>query len=46
VESGDTLRKIARQHGVDGGWRAVWAANRDEVPDPNRIYVGQELQLP
>ncbi|MGY1670022.1 transglycosylase family protein [Geodermatophilus sp. SYSU D00710] len=46
VKSGDTLGKIARAQGVDGGWRALWAANRDECSDPNRIYVGQELLLP
>ncbi|MGX5656371.1 transglycosylase family protein [Geodermatophilus nigrescens] len=46
VVRGDTLAKIARAEGVDGGWRALWAANRDAVPDPNRISVGQVLQLP
>ena len=46
VVRGDTLGRIARAQGVDGGWRALWAANRDAVPNPNRISVGQVLQLP
>ncbi|MDQ4006792.1 MAG: LysM peptidoglycan-binding domain-containing protein [Actinomycetota bacterium] len=28
------------------GWRALWAANDDEISDPNLIFVGQQLQLP
>jgi LysM repeat protein len=46
VQSGDTLAKIADAQGVDGGWEELWAANRDTVPDPNVIYVGQELVIP
>ncbi|MGY1715401.1 transglycosylase family protein [Geodermatophilus sp. SYSU D01106] len=46
VVRGETLAKIARAEGVHGGWRALWAANRAEVPNPNRISVGQVLQLP
>ncbi|WP_281270314.1 transglycosylase family protein [Geodermatophilus normandii] len=46
VRRGETLRKIARAEGVEGGWRALWAANRDEVRNPNRIFVGQVLHLP
>ncbi len=46
VRSGDTLSKIARAQGVDGGWRAVYDANRGVLSDPHLIYVGQALQLP
>jgi len=46
VRSGDTLSEIARAQGVDGGWRALWQANRDVVADPSLIYVGEELRLP
>ncbi|MGY1727016.1 transglycosylase family protein [Geodermatophilus sp. SYSU D01062] len=46
VRSGDTLGKIARAQGVKGGWKALWSANSGTVSDPNKIYVGQELQLP
>ena len=45
VKRGDTLAKIARAQGVHGGWRALWAANRDKVANPNRIWVGQRLHL-
>ncbi|UYM07867.1 LysM peptidoglycan-binding domain-containing protein [Solicola gregarius] len=46
MESGDTLSKIAQAEGVDGGWRALYDANRDSVSDPTLIYVGDQLQLP
>ncbi|RBY75381.1 transglycosylase [Blastococcus sp. TF02-09] len=45
VRPGDTLAKIARAQGVDGGWRALWAKNRDTVRNPNLIRVGQHLKL-
>ncbi len=45
VRTGDTLAKIARAQGVDGGWRALWALNRSTVPNPNRIFVGQQLAV-
>jgi hypothetical protein len=44
VQPGDTLAKVARRLGVDGGWRALWAMNRGTVSNPNSIYVGQRLQ--
>ena len=46
VVAGDTLSKIAQAKGIDGGWRALYDANRDVVDDPTLIYVGEELQLP
>jgi len=46
VRSGDTLSLIARRLGTRGGWRALWRANRSQIPNPNRIYVGQRLRLP
>ncbi|WKX72584.1 peptidoglycan DD-metalloendopeptidase family protein [Streptomyces sp. XD-27] len=46
VVSGDTLYKIAQTHGVDGGWQAVYEANREVVGDnPNLIFPGQDLSL-
>jgi hypothetical protein len=45
VRSGDTLSKIARAQGIDGGWRALWQAN-PQLSDPNVIDVGQQLSLP
>ncbi len=45
VRRGDTLAKIARAQGVEGGWRALWALNRGTVQNPNRIVVGQRLAV-
>jgi LysM repeat protein len=45
VQRGDTLAKIAQAKGVHGGWRALWGANRDKVSNPNKIMVGQRLNL-
>jgi nucleoid-associated protein YgaU len=46
VQSGDTLGRIASEQDVAGGWQALYAANDDQLSDPNRIAVGQVLQLP
>jgi LysM repeat protein len=45
VRSGDTLSKIASAQGVAGGWERIWALNRDSVPNPNVIQVGQRLAI-
>ena len=45
VKSGDTLSKIAAAHDVNGGWRAIWAANRGSIADPDLIFVGQRISL-
>ena len=45
VKAGDTLSKIAASHGVDGGWRAIWAANRGSIENPNLIFIGQRISL-
>ena len=47
VVSGDTLSGIAEEHEVDGGWKALYAQNRDVVgEDPDLIFPGQQLALP
>ncbi|MGY1778324.1 transglycosylase family protein [Geodermatophilus sp. SYSU D00804] len=46
VRSGDTLGTIARDQGVEGGWKALWSANSGTVSNPDVIHVGQVLQLP
>lgn len=46
MQSGDTLSLIARAKGIEGGWRALYAANTGVVSDPNLIYAGEQLQLP
>ena len=45
VRSGDTLGKIAAAQGVDGGWKALYAANRSVVENPDLIFPGERLTL-
>lgn len=44
VQSGDTLSKIGSNYGV--GWQQIFEANRDKLDDPDKIYPGQELNIP
>jgi len=47
VAPGDTLAGIAGGLGVPGGWRALYAANRQAIgPDPNLIRAGTVLVVP
>jgi resuscitation-promoting factor RpfA len=46
VQAGDTISKLAKAHGVQGGWEALFAANSGTVSNPNLIFVGQTLNLP
>ena len=46
IKRGDTLSKLAQKHDVDGGWKALYAANRGTVANANLIYVGQVIRLP
>lgn len=43
VERGDTLSSIARKYG--NGLSYTQLANINNIPDPNRIYVGQTIKL-
>ncbi|MGW3952552.1 transglycosylase family protein [Streptomyces sp. NPDC004752] len=46
VRVGDTLASIADSRGVDGGWRALYAANEKAIgADPNHIAPGQTLEV-
>ncbi len=45
VKSGDTLAKIAKANQVSGGWKAIYAANRGVVENPNLIFPGERLSL-
>ncbi|WP_145015909.1 resuscitation-promoting factor Rpf [Micrococcus luteus] len=46
VKSGDSLWKLANEYEVEGGWTALYEANKGAVSDAAVIYVGQELVLP
>ncbi|NUQ98447.1 MAG: LysM peptidoglycan-binding domain-containing protein [Streptomyces sp.] len=46
VHAGDTLASIADSLGLDGGWRALYAENKNAIgADPNHIFAGQTLKL-
>ncbi|MGW3359859.1 transglycosylase family protein [Streptomyces bungoensis] len=46
VRAGDTLASIADSQNVDGGWRALYSANKGAIgSDPNHISAGQTLEL-
>ena len=47
VQSGDTLSAIAERHyGKASRWHEIFAANRDQIEDPDLIRPGQVLRLP
>ncbi|QUC62471.1 LysM peptidoglycan-binding domain-containing protein [Streptomyces sp. A2-16] len=44
VQEGDSLVSIADSLGLDGGWRALYAENKDRIgADPSNIVAGQTL---
>jgi nucleoid-associated protein YgaU len=47
VKPGETLAVIAgRTLGDQRLWPAIYAANRDRIKDPARVYPGQQLAIP
>jgi nucleoid-associated protein YgaU len=47
VRPGETLSDIAKRELGDGNkWRVLWKANKNVVPNPNRLSPGTVLQLP
>jgi len=47
VKSGDTLSKISKQfYGSANDYMKIFDANRDQLSDPDKINVGQELKIP
>ncbi len=47
VKSGDNLRKIAQHfYGDEMKWHKIRDANRDKLPNPDRIQVGMTLTIP
>jgi len=45
VKPGDTLSTIAEANDLAGGWRELWAANRQYISNPDFIAVGEQLAL-
>jgi nucleoid-associated protein YgaU len=47
VKSGDTLSKIAKEHyGDPNEYMKIFYANRDQLKDPDKIQIGQQLTIP
>lgn len=47
VARGDTLSRIAQARYNDATkWPRIFAANRHQISDPNRIEIGQVLRIP
>ncbi|MFG0315793.1 MAG: LysM peptidoglycan-binding domain-containing protein [Planctomycetota bacterium JB042] len=47
VKSGDTLSSIARQfYGAPTQWRRIADANPAAIPNPDRLKVGVEIEIP
>ena len=48
VKRGDTMYSLARLYykGDVHKWHAIHEANRDRIPDPNQLKVGQTLVIP
>jgi len=47
VVAGDSLSKIAKRfYGDANAYHKIFDANRDQLSDPDKIQVGQELKLP
>jgi nucleoid-associated protein YgaU len=47
VQPGDTLSKIAKQfYGNANAYMKIFDANKDQLSDPNKIKIGQELVIP
>lgn len=47
VKSGDTLSKISKHfYGDTNEYMRIFYANRDQLNDPDKIQVGQKLNIP
>jgi nucleoid-associated protein YgaU len=47
VQKGDTLQKISQKYfGSTKKWMKIYEANKDTLKGPDKIYVGQVLNIP
>lgn len=47
VKAGDTLSKVSKQfYGDANQYMRIFYANRDNLRDPDKIQIGQELTIP
>lgn len=47
IEPGDTLQSIAlRAYGDRELWTHIWEANKDRIPDPDKLQIGMIIWIP
>jgi hypothetical protein len=47
IMANDSLYKLAKRYYNDGSkWEKIYQANRNEMPDPHSLKIGQELLIP
>jgi LysM repeat protein len=47
IKKDDTLQKISKEvYGTYSKWTKIYEANKDVIPDPNRIKPGLTIQIP
>jgi nucleoid-associated protein YgaU len=47
VQPKETIFSLSRTYyGDEHQWRKIWEANKDQIPDPNKIKIGQQLIIP
>ena len=47
IQSGDSLSKIAQEkYGEMDKWKGLFAANKEVIQDPDKIYPGQVIRIP
>ncbi len=47
VKKGDTLYALARRfYGDQSRWKDIWDANRAQIKNPDKLYVGTKLNIP
>ena len=47
VQSGDNLSRIAKKTlGAESKWQLIYEANKDTLPSPGQLKIGQQLRIP
>jgi len=47
VQKGDTLQKISKKfYGTTKKWQKIFDANRETLKSPDKLYVGQTIDIP
>jgi LysM repeat protein len=44
IQKGDTLWAIGKDVGLN--WRFIYAMNKSKISDPDKIYIGQVINVP